>query len=133
MQKNNVSIRFIGKDKLDFSKIRTNLPFEMITHKKGDILHKHYVVDNDVALLEFNLEKKTLEDKIEEIVNILSPYKTEIEELKKTSDVILRIYIESNMAQMYCYFTNYLLELISSLNLDIEISIFSEGLCYDER
>ncbi len=132
MQKNDVSIRIIGKDKLDFNKIRADFPFKMITHSKGDILHKHYVADNDVVLLEFNSNESSLEDKIKEIVNVLSPYKKEIEKLKKISNVILRIYIESDMAQMYCYITNHLLELISNIKLDIEISIFSEGLCDNE-
>ena len=131
MERNNVFIRFIGKDTIDFEQLKSMLPFDFRISKKGDVLFKRYVVENDVAVLEFDLQSNTLEDKISEFLNKLKPYKSEMVSLSKVCDTIFRIYLESDMAQMYGFIPNELLEEIAELKLDFEISIFSEGMCED--
>ena len=131
MERNNVCIRFIGKDTIDFEQLKSMLPFDFIIRKKGDILLKRYVVENDVAILEFELQSDTLEDKISEFLNKLKPYKSEMVSLSNVCDTIFRIYLESDMAQMYGFIPNELLAEIAELKLDFEISIFSEGMCED--
>ena len=131
MERNNVCIRFIGKDTIDFEQLKSMLPFDFRISKKGDVLFKRYVVENDVAVLEFDLQSNTLEDKISEFLNKLKPYKAEMVSLSNVCDTILRIYLESDMAQMYGFIPNELLAEIAELKLDFEISIFSEGMCED--
>jgi hypothetical protein len=127
-EKNDVCIRIIGKKSIDFAELKKNLPFDFRIHKKGELLHKRFNVENDVAILEMDFKKENLEQKIKTMINHLSPYKQYIYQLKKDCNIVLRIYIESIFAQMYVTISNEIITEISNIGLDIEFSVFSEGL-----
>lgn len=130
MEKSDVVIRFVGKDKINFKELEENLPFYFDKHKKGDVLYKRHIVANDVAILRYQKQKylNTTEEKIKELIGLLYPYKSYLKKISNHCDVTLRIYLESNMAQMYFYIPQGLVTEISKLSLGIEISIYSEGL-----
>lgn len=128
MEQNDVVIRFIGKDGIDFKNLEDNLPFSFAKYEKGSLIRRRHIVENDVAVLRVQFKKDNVEDKIRNLLNLLNPHKEYLKELSKKCNIILRIYLESNMAQMYLYLPSELMVEMSKLSLGLEISVFSEGL-----
>ena len=131
IKKETVVIRILGEN-LDFEEIKKNIPLEAHCQKKGTVLYKTHVVENDVIIFEFGDEESLLEDNLRKCIKEIYPYKEYIKLLSKENDTILRIYVQSNMAQMYFYISNDILKKISELSLAVEVSIFSEGMVLEK-
>lgn len=128
MERTDVVVRFIGKEQLDFEELEKIFPFNFDKHKKGSCLYKRYIVENDIAVLQVQNENDEIEDKIRTILNMLKPYKEHLRKLSNECNIIMRIYLESAMAQMYLYLPSELIMEMSRLSLNLEFSVFSEGM-----
>ena len=127
MYKNNVFLRIIGKSSINFEELEKNIPLDFEKHKKGEVLRKILKVENDTAVLTLDFYEEELEKKIDRLLNELHPYKKYLNKISKCYDIILRVYIESNYAQMYQFLSKEILFKIAEFPFDLEISVFSEG------
>ena len=126
--KTNISVRIIGEN-IDFRKILKHLPDGAKINRKGEILYKHYIVENDNIIYDFDIDKMDFINQLEYVLNAFESYKTYLEEFSKTFDIVLRVYIQSDMAQMYSHIPKEFLMRIAELSMSLEYSIWSEGMC----
>lgn len=125
-----VVVRIIGEN-IDFNNILNKLPAGAKIHRKGDVLFKKFIVENDVIIFDFKTNKTELIEQLTEILDIFESYKRYLKQLSNTMDIIIRIYMQSNMAQLYSYIPNDILMKISDLSMSIEFSVWSEGMVKD--
>ena len=124
-QKEQVCLRIFSDD-LDFDDIQRNIPLSARISKKGDIRYG-ITFEADVMTFEVDCDKEKLTDKISCVLNSLDPYKEYIKKIAKKYDVILRIYLESDMAQIYSYLPLEIITKMTEMSLALEVSIWSEG------
>ena len=81
-------------------------------------------LDTNVFTFTFDLHNESDMFNFISIINELN-----LDKLKENNDVKLRIFLQSNNAQVYLPLSRNVIQAIANLNIDMEISILSWGEC----
>lgn len=94
-------------------------------HNKGEIISRVVPpLDRNVFTFTFDL---CSEDDISRFISIINDLNTD--KLKENNDVKLRLFLQSDNAQIYFLFPQNVIQAIAGLNIDMEISVLSWGEC----
>lgn len=135
IQRENMVLRILGEDTLDFEAIKKEIlinPNKIL--KQGDSISflsgkvSKYKADCDVILYEFEpKDNESFYDMVRRKIEEFLPYKEYIASIKDKYFISLRLSLTSDYAQMYCELPNDILMLISELGVNLEISVLSFG------
>lgn len=93
--------------------------------------NKGEIISRVVPLLDMNVFTFTFdlcgEDDISRFISIINDLDTD--KLKENNDVKLRLFLQSDNAQVYFLLPQDVIQAIASLNIDMEISVLSWGEC----
>lgn len=127
IKKTNISLVVKGEiTEDDFQDLRFLSKFGKISfRRKGERISRVVPpLDMNVFTFTFDLcEKSDVLDFLS-IINGLS-----LDKLKMNNDVRLRLYLQSNSAQIYFMFSKSVIQDVANLNIDMEISVLSWGEC----
>lgn len=126
LQKEFVCIRIIGNN-IDFNELFKLLPLKFKTRKKGEHVFGQYAAETDVAVYDFDFDEGDLIPQMQKMINILNEHKLNLKKITDKHDVIMRIYVQSNLAQMYFYLPAEIINKLSELSLSLEVSVLSDG------
>lgn len=136
-----ICLRIIGKESLNFEDIEAKLPIKPNSKNRKNDRHINivgketkYIIKADSIIYNIRVEKGEEPcDAIRRSLNSFLPYKNYLKSLKETCYTCFRISITSDYAQIYYELPPDIVELISELGLEIEISIFSMGGVIDDN
>lgn len=118
-----------GQDELDFNFISKNLINPTRVVKKGQIVNESAgEVNNDVWIYEVKFVRDgDINNTLEELLTTLLPNKSIIRDLCNSSDICIRCYMQSELAQIGVNFQPNVISMLSELGVRFELSIFSWG------
>lgn len=119
-----------GQDELKFDLIAENIllhPSRII--KKGEIIYRSAgKVKSDVWIYEIKMNNgEQPNDVLELLLNNLKPYLRFIKTLTQTTDICIRCYIQSDLAQIGFDFLPEAIRKLAEFGIKLEISILSWG------
>lgn len=77
--------------------------------------------------LTLHFDEGDLIPQMQKMTNILNEHKLNLKKITDKHDVIMRIYVQSNLAQMYFYLPAEIINKLSELSLSLEVSVLSDG------
>lgn len=119
-----------GKNELNFDFISKNLmikPTRIV--KKGEIVNESAgVVKSDVWIYEVKFVRGgDINSTLEELLVTLLPYKNVISDLCNYSEICIRCYMQSELAQIGVDFQPNVISMLAELDIKFELSILSWG------
>jgi len=120
-----------GKDILDFDEIDEKIGvLSTAKYKKGDVFSKSSPnkIPNDLWIYDCNIDKYIdVNEALCDLLNKIKVSKEYIRQLSGLSDVCIRCYVQSDLAQIGFDLSPYIINELANVNVRFEISILSWG------
>lgn len=121
-----------GKELLDFDEIDEKIGvLPTVKYNKGDCFSKSFPnkIPNDLWIYNCEMDEQSgnVEETLSEFLTKIKPSKVFIKKLAKTSDICIRCFVQSELAQIGFDLSPYIINELANINIRVEVSILSWG------